>query len=134
MDYLWGMLTEVTEGVRISVDVRYEALLSSPLMESYVFSYHIRIRNESDKPVHLMRRHWFIFDSCPLRREVEGPGVVGQQPVILPGEEYQYSSACDLRSARGSMHGFYTMRNPDDGGFFRVRIPRFTLEVPFSLN
>jgi ApaG protein len=129
-----GMLTQVSEGVRISVEVRYEPVLSSPLTDSYIFSYHIRIRNENDFPVHLLRRHWFIFDSAAMRREVEGPGVIGEQPVIRPGEEFTYSSACDLRSTKGTMRGFYTMHNPETKSFFRVTIPRFLLEVPFQLN
>ncbi|MFN8698027.1 MAG: Co2+/Mg2+ efflux protein ApaG [Flavobacteriales bacterium] len=128
------MLTEVTAGVRISVEARYEPVLSSPMMDSYIFSYFIKIRNENDHPVQLLRRHWFIFDSSAMRREVEGPGVVGEQPVIAPGEEYTYRSACDLRSVRGSMHGFYTMRNTEGPSFFRVSIPRFIMEVPHGLN
>jgi len=128
------MMAEVTKGVRIIVDARYEPMLSSPLADSFVFSYHIRIRNERDRPVHLLRRHWYIFDSSPFRREVEGPGVVGEQPVILPGEEYSYSSACDLNSTMGVMHGFYTMHIPGETEFFNVRTPRFLLEVPYCLN
>jgi ApaG protein len=128
------MLTEVTAGVRITVDVRYEPVLSSPLMESFIFSYHIRIKNENDYPVQLLRRHWFIFDSSALRREVEGPGVVGQQPIIEAGGEYSYNSACDLRSFRGTMSGFYTMQQVGNEHFFRVGVPEFLLEVPFCLN
>ncbi|MFN8777642.1 MAG: Co2+/Mg2+ efflux protein ApaG [Flavobacteriales bacterium] len=128
------MLTEVTEGVRITVESRYEPVLSSPLMDSYVFSYQISICNENEFPVHLLRRHWFIFDSSAIRREVEGPGVVGEQPVIAPGEVYTYSSACDLRSVRGSMRGFYTMSQAGGDAFFRVSVPIFVLEVPYTMN
>lgn len=128
------MLTEITSGIRISVESRYEAALSSPLMDSYVFSYHITIENQTDAPVRLLRRHWFIFDSCALKREVEGPGVVGEMPVIAPGEFYRYNSACDLRSLRGSMSGFYTMQKEGESNMFSVRIPQFKLEVPYSMN
>ena len=129
-----GMLTEVTAGVRITVEARYEPVLSSPVMDSFIFSYRISISNSNDYPVQLLRRHWFIFDSSAVRREVEGPGVVGEQPVIAPGEEYTYNSACDLRSMRGSMKGFYTMQKHGSKEFIRVSIPEFLLEVPFSMN
>jgi ApaG protein len=128
------MLTQVSSGVKISVDVRYEENLSSILMESFVFSYHITVENQNDFPVQLLRRHWFIFDSIALKREVEGPGVVGETPVILPGEFYHYSSACDLRSMRGTMHGFYTMQRYGEKEFLQVRVPQFMLEVPFCMN
>ncbi|MBL0317286.1 MAG: ApaG domain [Flavobacteriales bacterium] len=106
------MLTEVTSGVRISVEVRYEENLSSALMESFVFSYHITVENQNDFPVKLLRRHWHIFDSIAIKREVEGPGVVGETPLIMPGDFYRYSSACDLRSMRGTMTGFTRCNNP----------------------
>jgi ApaG protein len=127
-------LTEVTSGVRITVAARFEENLSSVQMESFVFSYHITVENQNDYPVRLLRRHWFIFDSAALKREVEGPGVIGETPLILPGEYYSYSSACDLRSERGTMHGYYSMQKPGDLGMFEVRIPKFRLEVPYSLN
>ena len=128
------MLTEVSSGIRISVDVRYEENLSSALMDSFVFSYHITIENQNDFPVQLMRRHWFIFDSVAMKREVEGPGVIGETPVIAPGEFYQYSSGCDLRSMRGTMRGFYTMQRPGDRDLLQVNVPKFSLEVPFCMN
>jgi ApaG protein len=128
------MLTEVTSGVRITVSVRFEDNLSSALMESYVFSYHITVENQNDFPVKLLRRHWFIFDSVAIKREVEGPGVVGETPIIQPGEFYSYSSACDLRSARGTMSGFYTMQQPGERELLHVSIPKFTLEVPYCKN
>ncbi len=128
------MLTEVTSGVRISVVTRYEEKLSSAALESFVFSYHITIENQNDYPVQLLRRHWFVFDSIALNRELEGPGVVGETPIIEPGSYYQYSSACDLRSIRGSMYGYYSMQIPGMKGLIRVNIPKFALEVPYSLN
>lgn len=128
------MLTEVTSGVRISVVTRYEEKLSSAAMESFVFSYHITIENQNDFPIQLLRRHWYVFDSIALNREVEGPGVVGETPVIEPRSYYHYSSACDLRSMRGSMSGFYTMQVIGIKSTMQVNIPKFSLEVPFSLN
>lgn len=128
------MLTEVTSRVRISVITRYEENLSSVALESYVFSYHITIENQNDFPIQLLRRHWYIFDSIALNREVEGPGVIGETPIIQPGEFYQYSSACDLRSMRGNMSGFYTVQPVDGKDLMRINIPKFNLEVPYSLN
>jgi ApaG protein len=128
------MLTEITSGIRISVEPRYEPAISSPLLDSFVFSYHITIENQTDRPVRLLRRHWFIFDSCAVKREVEGPGVVGEMPLIQPGEFYKYNSACDLRSLRGTMSGFYTMQTEGEAQLMNVRIPQFKLEVPYSLN
>jgi ApaG protein len=128
------MLTEVTSGVRISVLFNYEPGISSPLLDSYVFSYHITIENQNDYAVQLLRRHWFIFDSIGINREVEGAGVVGQQPVIQPGEYYTYSSACDLKSLRGKMHGFFTMQKIQSKELVRVVIPQFKLEVPYGKN
>ncbi|MFN6379028.1 MAG: Co2+/Mg2+ efflux protein ApaG [Flavobacteriales bacterium] len=128
------MLTEVTSGVRISVIPRFEPGISNPLLDSYVFSYKIIIENQNDYPVQLLRRHWYIFDSVAIKREVEGPGVVGEMPIINPGEYYTYESACDLRSLRGTMQGFYNMQRPGEAETFHVRIPKFKLEVPYGMN
>ncbi|MDZ4821941.1 MAG: Co2+/Mg2+ efflux protein ApaG [Flavobacteriales bacterium] len=124
----------LTSGIRISVQTRFEPKLSNAYADNYVFSYHITIENQNDFPIQLLRRHWFIFDSAGMQREVEGPGVVGFQPVIHPGEFYAYNSACDLVSKHGTMNGFYSMARTDDKSFIRVEIPKFKLEVPFALN
>lgn len=128
------MLTEVTAGVRISVVPRYEPGISNAASDTYVFSYQIIIENQNDFPVQLLRRHWYIFDSIAIKREVEGPGVVGEMPVIQPGDFYMYHSACDLRSPRGTMQGFYSMSKLGDKQTFHVRVPKFKLEVPYSMN
>lgn len=128
------MLTEVTSGVRISVVPRYEPGISNAAIDNYVFSYQIIIENQNDFPVQLLRRHWYIFDSIAIKREVEGPGVVGEMPVIMPGEFYSYQSACDLRSPRGTMQGFYSMQKQGEKELFHVRVPKFKLEVPYSQN
>ena len=128
------MLTEVTSGVQIIVEPRYEPGLSSPMLEQFLFSYHIEIRNHNDFSVQLMRRHWFIFDSFAVKREVEGPGVIGEFPILAPGASFDYHSACDLRSMRGTMKGFYSMKNMENEETFRVNIPQFKMEVPFSMN
>jgi ApaG protein len=120
--------------VRITVHPRYEENLSYAGENCFVFSYHITLENQNDFPVQLLRRHWHIFDSVAIKREVEGPGVVGETPVIQPGEFYTYQSACDLHSMRGSMHGYYSMQRLGDTQVFNVRVPKFRLEVPYGLN
>lgn len=128
------MTTQVTRGIKISVDCEYEPSYSDPNQPHFVFSYTISIRNESQKPVQLMRRYWEILDSNGDYREVEGEGVVGAQPVLQPGEEYSYESACNLTTDFGVMKGKYLMVQDDDGNPFEVTIPEFQLEAPFRLN
>jgi ApaG protein len=128
------MLTLTTAGVKIEVIAKYEPGISSPALNSFVFSYEIHISNTNDFPIQLMRRFWDIFDSSGHCKEVEGAGVVGEQPDIAPHGTFIYSSACDLRSPRGRMAGYYTMRNHQTDDLFIVRVPDFLLEVPFVLN
>jgi ApaG protein len=128
------MVTRITKGIKISVTARYQELYSRPESKHYFFSYRIRIENTSSHTVQLMRRHWVIFDSaCPIQ-EVEGEGVVGQQPTLMPGEIYEYESACNLTSEIGSMHGNYLFQSVTDENYFKVAIPRFELIVPFRYN
>ena len=127
-------LSLVTSGVKISVISRYEPSVSSPSSASYVFSYHIFIENENEYPVKLTRRHWYIFDSCGIENEVEGPGVIGETPVIDPQTIYQYSSGCSLKSPFGSMEGYYSMELEGGLKSIRVLVPKFLLEVPYLLN
>jgi ApaG protein len=128
------MATRVTHGIKISVVSHYQDLYSRPEQRQFYFSYHIRIENTSDYTVQLMRRHWYIFDSAGTGQEVEGEGVVGQQPVLKPGDVYEYESACNLNSEIGSMHGTYLFVRDADGGSFDVNIPRFELMATFRLN
>ncbi len=128
------MATRVTHGIKISVVSEYQDLYSRPEQHQYYFSYHIRIENTSDYTVQLLRRHWHIFDAAGTGQEVEGEGVVGQQPVLKPGDVYEYESACNLNSEIGSMHGTYLFVRSADGGNFEVQIPRFELITTFRLN
>ena len=98
-----------------------------------MFAYRITIENHNSFPVKLMRRHWYIIDSNSSEREVEGEGVVGVQPVLQPGEKYQYVSGCNLRSELGKMHGTYTMENLNNKSIFEVNIPIFEMIVPFKM-
>lgn len=128
------MATCVTHGIKISANAEFQELYSRPEQRNYFFSYRIRIENNSDYTVQLMRRHWHIFDSAGTNHEVEGEGVVGQQPVLKPGDYYEYESACNLNSEMGTMVGTYTFVREADGGNFEVKIPRFELMASWRMN
>lgn len=128
------MYTAVTQGIRVSVLAQYEPSESMPSEERFLFSYRITIANRSQRTVQLLRRHWFITDSLAPRTEVEGPGVVGATPVMEPGEQFTYTSYCELRSGFGRMEGTYSMKLIDDGSEFEVVIPAFNLRVPYVAN
>jgi ApaG protein len=128
------MVTEITQGIKISVQSVYESAHSRPKQGYYVFSYRISIENKSNMTVQLLRRHWYIFDSIAGWNEVEGEGVVSQQPTLYPEDEYQYESFCPLLSEAGKMHGTYLMENKKDGSTFLVRIPKFELITPYRFN
>lgn len=128
------MPVAVTQGIRVSVLARYEAAESRPDDGRYLFSYRIAIANHGRRPVQLLHRHWTIIDSLAPRMEVEGPGVVGNTPVMEPGEQYMYSSFCELHSGFGRMQGSYRMRHLDDGSEFDVAIPAFDLYLPHAAN
>ena len=128
------MNTTTTQGVTVSVTTNYLPDYSSPAQEHYVFAYKIDILNGSEYTVKLLRRHWYIYDANGVVREVEGEGVVGQQPVLEPGESHQYVSGCNLKSGMGKMRGSYQMERLVDGREFSVEIPEFTLMVPYRLN
>ncbi|WP_421945606.1 Co2+/Mg2+ efflux protein ApaG [Pedobacter sp.] len=128
------MVTAITEGVKVSVETIYQPEYSNPANEHFMFAYRIEISNLSDYPVQLMRRQWFIFDSNSSRREVEGEGVVGLQPIIQPGESHVYVSGCNLKTDMGSMQGTYLMNRLVDDAEFEVEIPEFQLIAPYRLN
>ena len=128
------MVTEVTSGVKVSVETFYVSEQSVPRTKKFVFAYRISIENRSEHTIQLLRRHWFIFDSCGSINEVEGEGVVGEQPVISPGDTFRYTSGCHLQSEAGSMKGFYTMHRTDGGRKFKVVIHEFQMIVPYKLN
>ena len=128
------MVTEITNGVKVSVATGYQPEYSSPGQSHFVFNYRIIIENNSEYTIQLLRRHWFIYDSNGAERQVEGEGVVGQQPVIEPGESYEYISGCNLNTEIGRMYGIYTMHRTVDEEKFTVRIPAFTMIVPYRLN
>lgn len=128
------MVTEVTQGVKVTVETEYQPSYSSPSQYHYVFTYRVTIENQSDFTVQLMRRHWHIHDAAYTVREVEGEGVVGQQPVLEPGQVHQYVSGCNLKSGVGKMLGTYLVERVVDGATFQVTIPEFTMVAPLRLN
>lgn len=118
-----------TEGVLVRVRPSYLAGQSDPDGGRWVWAYQIEIVNLSTETVQLMARCWLITDGRGRVEEVRGPGVVGEQPVIKPGESYAYASGCPLGTPTGSMVGHYTMTDPS-GRMFEIAIPAFSLDVP----
>jgi len=128
------MVNTITEGVKVSVETLYQQEYSNPANEHFMFAYKITVENMTDYAVQLMRRRWDIFDSNGTKREVEGEGVVGLQPVIEPGDFHEYVSGCNLKTEMGSMKGGYQMLRLMDNHEFSVKIPEFQLVVPYKLN
>ncbi len=128
------MVTEVTEGIKVSVEIEYQAEYSSPGQCHYVFTYHVTIENNSHSTIKLLRRYWQIYDAGYLMREVEGEGVVGKQPVLEPGQQHTYISGSNLKSGIGKMKGTYLMERLIDGKQFEVSIPEFVMTAPYRSN
>ncbi|MBS1749618.1 MAG: Co2+/Mg2+ efflux protein ApaG [Bacteroidetes bacterium] len=128
------MASKVTEGVIVTVETFYQPDYSNPVNGEFMFAYRITLQNNNPFPVRLLRRHWYIFDSNGTQREVEGEGVVGVQPQINSGEQYQYVSGCNLRTEMGKMYGTYIMENTSLKKQFEVKIPVFDMIVPFKMN
>ncbi len=128
------MVQQVTEGVNVMVETFYQPGHSNPLNAEFLFAYRITIENLSAHPVKLLSRHWHIIDSNGSHREVEGEGVVGEQPVISSGGNYQYSSAVNLHSDIGKMFGNYLIIDLFDKRKIKVTIPEFLLITPFKMN
>lgn len=128
------MVTEVTEGVKVTIVTEFQPDYSSPTQNHYVFTYHVSIENNSQHTVKLLKRHWFISDAGYPVREVEGEGVVGKQPILEPGDTHQYVSGCNLKSGIGKMYGTYLMDRVVDGKSFFVAIPEFTMITPHRSN
>jgi len=123
----------ITNGVCVSVAAEYSEEHSSPANSNWFFLYTITIRNESDQVVQLISRHWLITDATGHQQEVRGPGVVGEQPVLGPGEAFEYTSGCPLTTPFGSMEGSYEMQLEDDTNF-EARVARFELRQPNALH
>ncbi|MFT3773185.1 MAG: Co2+/Mg2+ efflux protein ApaG [Minicystis sp.] len=127
------MSTAITNNIRVTVSTVYVPSQSAPTAHRYVFAYTIRIANEGTDTVQLKSRHWIITHGTGKVEEVRGPGVVGQQPVLRPGEHFEYTSGCVLETPRGSMRGTYQMHT-SDGRLFDAEIAQFPLAMPHTLN
>jgi ApaG protein len=128
-----GNSEALTRGIRVNVSSKYVAERSRPLMNEYFFSYTIRIANEGRETVQLVSREWLITDAEGHVEEVRGPGVVGEQPVLGPGDAFEYTSACPLSTPFGSMAGTYQMVT-DKGERFDAEVGAFQLSEPYAIN
>ncbi len=127
------MSDTTTRGIRIQVAGFYVEERSEPDTDYYFFAYRVRISNVGQARAQLVSREWIITDSNGNEERVVGPGVVGEQPVLGPGQMFEYTSFCPLRTTVGAMQGAYTMKT-DSGDTFEARIDPFTLAVPGVLN
>jgi len=123
----------ITNGIRVTVSSNYIPAQSAPKARRYVFAYTVRIANEGTEAAQLKSRHWIITDGNGKIEQVKGPGVVGEQPMLRPGEHFEYTSGCVLETPRGSMEGTYQMLR-SDGTEFDATIAPFALMLPYSLN
>lgn len=128
--------SEVTRNIRVIVQPQYLDDQSSPEDRRYVWAYHVRIENHGEETVQLVNRFWSITDANGKSQEVRGEGVVGEKPVLEPGEAFEYTSGTPLATPSGMMTGAYQMERPD-GFMFDVAVPAFSLDSPhqpISLN
>ena len=128
---LQAMYSEVTKFIRITVEPTFLEDQSTPEDFHYFWAYQVKIENLGDETVQLMRRHWHITDSQGNVHEVRGDGVVGEQPVLGPGEIFEYTSGTPLATPSGIMFGSYQMID-ETGGRFDVTVPAFSLDSPHS--
>ena len=127
------MYRSVTRNIEVTVTPQYLAERSAPESGEYFWAYTIEIINRGAETVQLRTRHWRITDATGRRQEVRGAGVVGKQPVLKPGESFEYTSGCPLATPVGTMKGEYQMIAAD-GTQFEAPIPEFTLSVPRVLH
>ncbi len=123
------MYSETTHSIRVTVKPMYLEDQSSPLEHHYVWAYHVQIENLGEQSVQLLTRHWRITDSMGRVQEVRGAGVVGEQPVLEPGDSFEYTSGTPLPTPSGIMLGTYEMES-SSGDRFDVTIPPFSLDSP----
>ncbi len=127
------MSEAITNEVRVRVAVRYLEERSNPHANRFVFAYKVTITNAGEAPVQLMSRKWIIKDADGDIQTIEGPGVVGERPVLQPGQSFEYTSFCPLETPFGTMEGHYNMVAAD-GARFKARIAPFGLATPGALN
>ena len=123
------MYSETTRSIKVTVKPVYLEDRSSPVEDHYVWAYHVRIENQGEETVQLRNRHWKITDSQGRMQEVRGPGVIGEQPVLAPGESFEYTIGTPLPTPSGIMVGSYQMETRA-GDSFWVQVPAFSLDSP----
>ncbi len=128
------MVFATTNGIKVSVETSYEGRFHSKQGPLYVFNYYITIDNHSPDTVQLLGRHWFIFDTGDGPSEVQGSGVVGQRPILGPGDSHTYQSGCHLRSSIGAMKGTYEMIRLSSNERFLVDVPQMEFFATPRLN
>ena len=128
-----GTSEATTRGIRVRVQSRFVPGHSDPERDAWLFAYTVTITNRGEETAQLLTRHWIITDGDGRIEEVRGPGVVGAQPVLAPGESFEYTSACPLPTRVGSMHGTYEMVT-ESGERFDAEIAPFTLSLPYAVN
>lgn len=124
---------KATDGIRVRVKPGFSLADSDLTDGTFVFSYEVEVANESETPARLLFRHWYIHDAGGDDTEVDGEGVVGEQPLLEPGASHGYRSYCVLQSPSGYMEGYYTFVRAD-GTFFKVEVPRFLLNAPIVMG
>ena len=127
------MSEAVTNHIRVEVLARYSAEHSQPFQDEWMFEYTVRITNMGAETVQLVSRHWIITDALDHTEEVRGPGVVGEQPILEPGEAFKYSSWCPLKTPTGMMRGTYQMVR-SGGQTFDIEIAPFALKARTVVN
>ena len=128
------MVTQITKGIKVSVESSFEGTYYKESKLHYAFEYSVKIENQSKELVQLDSRHWVILDSLNEEETVDGEGVIGKKPVLKPGQSHTYTSGCLLASPYGAMYGYYRMINLHSTKKFNVMIPVFKLSALFSLN
>ena len=123
----------VTNNVRVEVESQYSPERSQPFQSRWFFHYTVRITNEGDETVQLLSRHWIATDANGQVQEVKGPGVVGEQPVLRPGESFQYTSGWPLKTSAGVLRGTYQMVS-ESGSHFDAEIAPFALKEPYTVH
>ena len=128
------MIQQITKGIKISVDVKFEGSFLKQTSLHHAFVYYIVIENQSKDVVQLLSRHWKILESTNRPQYINGDGVVGKKPVLKPGDIHTYKSGSLITSTMGSMSGTYIMVNFSTAQKFNVEVPSFKLNVPYILN
>jgi ApaG protein len=132
------MVTALTKGIKISVETQFQPELTDIMHNLIYFKYHITIENHNDFTVQLIHRHWIIYDTHMMKRNVSGAGVVGKKPILVKGNSFAYQSGCELYAEFGYMRGVYDFAvlnaNNETVKYMQVSVPRFKLEFPPRLN